>query len=383
MDVVVAVPALGAIGGVQSYSITIAVALERLGHELWLFADELGAAAELAGRQGLRVIGTEAELPASCDAVLAQDGASAVEMKDRYGETPVVLVGHIPDLDGYWAPQLEGVVASAVAMNDRVAARLESLAVAPEVSRLRQPIDLQLFQPRGALSDRPRRVLLLGNHLQGPRRDIVTAACEELGLHWTQAGSHGEATLEPQQAIAEADIVVAYARSLLEAMACGRAAYQFDFDGTDGWMTPESYPGMEADGFRGLATDRPVDGERLRRDLREYSPHMGPANRDLVRRHHNALDHAGELVRLMERAPSGPAPSRESSAEVARLLRRETALLAQAREIQRHLQELHGRLEAAETRAREAEERLGRLTSTRRWRLAGRLGAIADRLRRR
>jgi len=55
--------------------------------------------------------------------------------------------------------------------------------------------------------------------------------------------------------------------------------------------------------------------------------------------------------------------------------------MAETREIQRHLQDLHGRLDAAEARARAAEERLSSLTSTRRWRMASRLGAAADRLR--
>jgi hypothetical protein len=381
MKVVVSVPELGPVGGIQSYSVTVGVALERLGHEVWLFSNELGDAADLAARRGLRVVGSESELPPECDAVLAQEGPEAVEMKDRFGQTPLILVTHMPDTDTVWAPQLEGLVASVVAMNDRIADRLKTLAIAPEVVRLRQPVDLQLFKPRGALSERPRKVLLLGHHLRGPRRDIVTAACEELGLSWTQAGAHGEATVEPQRLIAEADIVVAWGRSLLEAMACGRAVYLYDYQGMDGWVTPQTYPGMEADGLHGLATDRSVDGGEVRRDLSEYRPDMGPANRDLVRRHHNALEHAGSLVRLMERATPSPPPRREPAAEVARLLRIEKRLLYQSAEVQGHLQELHERLAVAEARAQAAEERLAYLTSTRRYRLASRLGRPADRLR--
>ena len=34
-------------------------------------------------------------------------------------------------------------------------------------------------------------------------------------------------------------------------------AYVWDTRGGDGWVTPETYPALEADGFTGAATDPP------------------------------------------------------------------------------------------------------------------------------
>ena len=47
-------------------------------------------------------------------------------------------------------------------------------------------------------------------------------------------------------------------------------------------MTPETYAALEADNFSGRAFPEVVDFERLKRDLREYRPELGPVNRDLA-----------------------------------------------------------------------------------------------------
>jgi len=126
-------------------------------------------------------------------------------------------------------------------------------------------------------------------------------------------GVHGTPTTDPSLAIADADIVIGYGRGVLEAMACGRAAYVLDHLGGDGWVTPDRYPALESDGFGGRAESDGVDADRLRRDLREYDPGMGLVNRDLIVANHRAAVHAQELVALLEAAAP---PVRRPAAEL-------------------------------------------------------------------
>ena len=117
--------------------------------------------------------------------------------------------------------------------------------------------------------------------------------------------------------LARADIVFGKARVIVEAMAAGRAAYVFDHNGGDGWVTPERYELLEADNFGGQAEAVATDLRRLRTDLAAYNPEMGPANRDLAVANHSASRHAHDLVSLFARlAPSAEridAPLRELS----------------------------------------------------------------------
>ena len=103
-----------------------------------------------------------------------------------------------------------------------------------------------------------------------------------------QVGRPTAELVNPEPEIAKADIVVGKARAILDAMACGRAAYIYDMFGTDGWVTPELYPLQEADGFAGLALPIMADEQKLRGDLDDYHPLIGQANRELILMHHVA-----------------------------------------------------------------------------------------------
>jgi hypothetical protein len=83
---------------------------------------------------------------------------------------------------------------------------------------------------------------LVGNylHASGQRVDQLQEAWSQPGLEWVRLG-HPEPTTEVAEVMAEADIVVGYGRTILEAMACGRPAYVHDHSGSDGWVTAETY----------------------------------------------------------------------------------------------------------------------------------------------
>ena len=161
-------------GGATTYLFTIAPALTRLGHEVTVYSPD-DRAAELGRTRGIDVVTSEDALPERPDAVVVQDNVMSLELGARLA-APQVFVAHGAEMDIASPPQIDGAVAAAVAMNDRVMSRLDALAVGTERVRLRQPIDLDMFRSRGPLPERPARVLLLGNYLRGPRRWSRTSA---------------------------------------------------------------------------------------------------------------------------------------------------------------------------------------------------------------
>jgi hypothetical protein len=276
------------------------------------------------------------------------------------------------------------VTAAIVAMNDRVAARARALALECEVVRLRQPIDEGHFCDRGLPRERAAHVLLLGNYLTGEPRSMVTSVCEELGLSWTQVGRHGTMASDPAPAIASADIVVGYGRSVLEGMSSGRAAYVFDHRGSDGWVTEASYPALERNGFAGTAFARAPDRGRLRAELAAYEPRMGVANRDLVIANHRAFEHACQLSELLARVAGGTRTPITEGREMARLVRANWHSTWHAYQLRREVRTLHQRLHDLEpraARAEDAERALRALVETRRWRVVQRILRPLDQLR--
>lgn len=387
------------LGGSESYSVTVAEQLERLGHPTRLYAANASPAGrELAASRGLNL--TVGEPPAALadigeiDAVLAQDAASAYALAHHRPDLRQIFVIH--GLAAFEHPA--GVlrpVPPVVVLNDRTGAHAAALACGPEIVRLRQPIDLERYRPRGPSRERARRVLVLSNYLEADRLLMLEGVCADLGLELARVGGADGARVAPEEAIAAADIVVGYGRSVLEAMGLGRAAYVWDRAGGDGWVTPETYAAFEADGFSGAATGALVDASRLRTDFAAYRPQLGTCGFDLVRMHHSAAKHTEALVGQLEGAA---APASGDALETLALLVRAEAratiraggLEFESRSLREQLDRAHAagaasaaaaaRGAAAEARLEEIEGVLDTVLRSRSWRLTTPLRWAGSRL---
>ncbi len=387
MRLVLATNHLG-LGGSESYLLTVAEELDRLGHQVVIYTCEAGAGAAVARGRGIEVV-DDLDAAGELDGALAQDAGTSHDLAARHPALPQLFVAHSETFDLQLPPQLESQVGAVVALNDRVARRLEALAGGPRIIRLRQPIDIERTAVATPLPDVPRRALLLSNNVVADRLPVLERACAEAGLELRRVGGDAGQVDEPRAALGSVEIVIGRGRSILEAMASGRAAYVYDQHGGDGWVTAETYADLEADGFAGRGPDALIDPARLRADLRAYSPSMGPLNRDLVVTHHRANVHAQELIGLLRQLapqPHSPAPHEE----MARLVRLEwrAQLEAQAlrRELVRKQQEVEANLRETRRAEAAAEQTRRNYESTLSWRVTRPLRtarALVKRLRRR
>jgi hypothetical protein len=383
MRVVLGRQSLVTAGGTQTYALTVARELERLGHDVTLAAEELGPLADAARANGTRVVGVD-ELPSECDAILGHDLGMAAMLGARYPDATLVYVVHSDGFPGQQPPLIPGAVDAVVVCSDRFAARVRAMPLDAPIVRLREPIDVDgaLYPTR--LPDRPRRALILTNYLRGPKRELLVEAWESAGVECVQVGKPTEPMLDPRPAIQQADIVVAKARAALEGMLYGRAVYIYDAFGGDGWMTPESYPAFEADHFAGQATPKPRSRADLVADLDAYHPDMGIANHELVRTHHGVRRHVNELVTVL-RGPHVREPDRvDALTELARLTRATARAESRATALVKRAQTAESQVMAWQERAAEAERQLEQaqaLLGTRRARAGIVLGRAVDRIR--
>lgn len=329
-----------AFAGMETYTLTVARELMRLGHQVSIYTQLDGGIARHAREHGMRVLG-HADLPGEIDAIFAQDAATCHELAARYPDVVRVFVVHSRDHVLNEVPQLPGVCDAVVVMNDRIGNWVRARAWHVPITRLRQPIELSRFRDLRPPRPRPRRVLVTSNYVAGPRGALIGEACRQAGYSVDWIGTTSRPNAFPEQAIAIADIVIGLGRSALEAMAAGRAVYVYGVLGAGGWVTSRSYGQLEADGFAGLTDGRPATLERLTAELRRWQPHMGEANRDLASFNHSVRAHAIELVGLLARLREARASSSgvgvtgvQLSAplpaeELARLLRIEWQLNAQ------------------------------------------------------
>ncbi len=382
-------------GGSETYVLTVAEQLQRLGHGVIIFAGETGPMAEFAIDRGLEVTSELGALQGRCDAILVQDSILSYLLAEHYPHAPQLFRACSDLYDFQLPPCLPGVVDSVVVCSDRVGRRIAALATRPIIHRLRQPIDTERFMPAGSPSPTPQRAVLLGNYLRGERLAMIRGALENLGVACLHVGALGDSTHLPERAIWAADIVVAKGRAALEGMACGRAVFVYDQFGGDGWVTPQRYPSMEADNFAGLSGPLIATGEQLQHELARYSPGMGIVNRELAISHHGARAHTQELLALLQQrnAPGdlGDAPGDPGDAslrELSRLVRaqwlaeRRALGFEQASRLAHEAAELaRGELQRAHDREAQLGDRLERALTTGS-RLNAELDLLRDELRR-
>lgn len=330
------------IGGTESYVFTVAEHLDRLAHEVVIYTPEPGRGLEVAHERGLTVIGAGA-LSDEFDVALLQDAAVAYEVAEACPRARAVFVGHSENFEPQSPPQLPGTVDIAIALNDRVAERLRRFATKHEVMRLRQPIDPERFLVGAPLPEAPRRALLLSNNVVADRQAMLEQACSEAGMELVRAGGAGRQTNDPREALRDADVVIGYGRAILEAMACGRAAFVYDWAGGQGWVTAERYPVIEAAGFGGR-NEEVLDARGLADALSRYDPSMGPVNHDLVMAHHRANVHVQQLIEIFERLAPPAARPEAPLADMARLVRLEWRARAENHGIRAENAQLHRRL---------------------------------------
>jgi hypothetical protein len=351
--------------------------------------------ADQAAAQGVCVVGLH-KLPAERDLVVFSDAATCHELAARYANAVRLFVAHSADFMLQAPPQLEDRCQAVIALNNRVQRAIAARAWHPRIVRLRQPIDLLRFRALAPPRSQARVVVVLSNRIKGPRAGMIEDACRAAGLEPEWIGLPTTPTAAPELALAQADLVIGCGRCALEAMAAGRATYVYGVSGGDGWVTPDLYPAMEADGFAGTAArERVINKDRLAEDLSSWDSQMGEVCRDLASANHSAREHASGLVELARELDPTPPAAPSHSDELARLVRLELqnfariwpnlAEVERMRELldgrEHEISTLRDRLAATEAAARIANNQLEFIHETRRYRLACRIAAPLDRMR--
>jgi glycosyltransferase involved in cell wall biosynthesis len=178
-------------------------------------------------------------------------------------------------------PPLEQPVLGAdhyVAVSEEVQTNLEVKGYASKV--IRNPIDTETFTIKTPLNPQPKKALLLSNH-QSKNLEIIRAACESLGIELVTVGG-GNQRSDIVEAINSVDIVFALGRGAYEAMACGRNVIVYDYNGADGFITPENALEYRKNNCSGRRYKTQYTVETLKKQISKYDPNLSNKLREYI-----------------------------------------------------------------------------------------------------
>jgi glycosyltransferase involved in cell wall biosynthesis len=152
---------------------------------------------------------------------------------------------------------------------------------------IRNPIDLEMYRSERPTSEKLTNVLFMSNY-QGEAREVIENACK--GLNLRIFGKDSQGGVQTQNVVEEmnwADVVIGLGRTAYEAMACERNVIVYDYNGADGFVTPQSVLEFRKNNCSGRAYKVKYSAGDLKAILGLYDPSMGTKLREYVKENNN------------------------------------------------------------------------------------------------
>lgn len=225
--------------GVPTYTLTMCRELARLGHDVAVFTPN-GGELQAEFEQFCKVFW----LTSQCkdwnpDVVIAHHHRCAWLIRTVLPLVPMVYSAHgvLPECE---QPPRDIQIDIWTAINEHVRDHLIAHHISPiNIVMLRDFVDLEQFKPTSPADfrrDRP-RVLFVSNYKRWKNYAKLAKACDAIGFDLKAVGAPYGRSRMIDVDMNRADVVVTWGRGILEAMACGRAAFSYDKEIGDGLMS--------------------------------------------------------------------------------------------------------------------------------------------------
>ena len=236
--------------------------LRQRGHDVAIYVQQEGNAAEKLRSEGFHVTTDLSSIPQIPDVIQANQTFPLLEAIGRFPATPAISICHDATVwynEPLALPSIRRHVAVDLACRDRIASAITDLDRPIEI--LPNAVDLEAFQQRAPLPHRPTRALVLAkvpNYL-----DAVRDACAQRGLELSIVGPGINEVSNLPAYFHSHDLVFASARSALEAMAAGCAVIVMDGRGFAGLVTHDMVSSWRQNNFGLRLLTRPVSTELI------------------------------------------------------------------------------------------------------------------------
>ena len=266
---------LATLTGTETYVRDLAKGLLRKGHSPIVYAPELGQIAEVLRRDTIPVVDDLKSVGVVPDIIHGNHNTELVTALLHFEAVPAIFYCH-SWRDWISAPPSHPRILAYVGVDDTCRDRLVGEHGIPEEAVRVQlhGVDLQRFEAREPLPDKPARALVFSNNAnQWTHLNAVREACNRAGIQVDVVGSGVNASaLRPEALLSKYDLVFAKARCALEALAVGNAVVLCDAAGSGPMVTTAQLDQLRRLNFGIRALSAKVDPDLLVGEIERYDP---------------------------------------------------------------------------------------------------------------
>ncbi len=260
--------------GTELYVRDLALGLLRRGHRPIVFSPELGSMSDELLRHTVPVVDHLEQISIEPDVIHGHHTLETITAMLRFPRAPAIFVCHDWSA-GHDTPPRLPQVRRYVAVDETCKDRLLGRHGTPldRTLMLHNAVDLNRFQPRGPLPDRPRHALVLSNYASQRELAIIKSACASRGIRVDAVGTQfGNQSASPEDLLPQYDLVFAKGRCALEALACGAAVVVCDVNGCGPLVTSAELDRLRAMNLGRRLLQRPTRRDVILHELDRYDP---------------------------------------------------------------------------------------------------------------
>jgi hypothetical protein len=194
-------------------------------------------------------------------------------------------------------PDLEQPIAGAdiyVAVSEEVQQNLAEKGFTSTI--IRNGIDTEKFKPLQPTEEELTSVLFSSNY-PSQAQNTIAEACRMKGMVFRRIGGINRTT-GVVEAINAADVVIGLGRTAYEAMSCGRNVIVYDYNGGDGFVTPETIIDYRTNNCSGRKHRQQYTAHDLATLFDMYQQSLGTQLREYIIEHNNIKKTVQEYLRL-------------------------------------------------------------------------------------
>jgi glycosyltransferase involved in cell wall biosynthesis len=281
------------LSGVPTYTLTLYEELKKRGHKVEVYSPLGGSLSSKMNAQA-NLVGVTRP-----DVIIAQHNICTESMRIAFPNVPMVFFAHHPDYEGEQPPSFE--CAWYTAINENTVKNLVLKGVpANKITIIRDFIDTDRFCSTSPINNNLKDVLYVSNRKKWRTYENIKKACEMLGVNFKAVGAPYGRARSIENDFNKADLVIGWARCLMEAMACGRPVISYDKEFGDGYLDYETYLRSRTRNF-GPGCDYKYTVEGLVGEIKKYNPKDGEVNREIILQEHNVVRGVDQILFIVRR----------------------------------------------------------------------------------